>query len=187
MQKLSIFFQLTLPLFIGLMCLFTACSYSGELITRTGTTHEGNKQFSISLPDYIVPEKDGQLSKTTSFQYCNYFRNIYLTIDDTLLQQTDTTKHLATYIRAKTNDLVSRLQKPQRVDSLVIQLNKHKAVQVSVTGDVGAGELVERMYYQLIFVQTSTHIYQLNFFMWDKWRDKYTTDLARIIPTFQEL
>lgn len=168
-------------LLFALVC-WVGCDYSGELSEVQSTTTNG-QAYSISYPDYMTAEKAGKLSPTAKVQYCNYFRNVYSVVTDTI--KTDSTS-FGQYAQQQTKQLISLLQRPQKIDSSFVQIDGKKAIKVAYTGTVGKEQLTERIYYQLVFVEGKKNSYLITLWTWDKWRQKYLTDFDRIEQSFKE-
>lgn len=172
--------------FLWAMCialvLWAGCDYANELHEVQGTTVNG-QAYIISYPDYMTAEKGGKLSPTAKVQYCNYFRNVYSVVVDTV--KTDSTS-FAQYAQQQTKQLISLLQRPQKIDSSLVQIDGKRAIKVAYTGTVGKKQLTERIYYQLTFVEGKSNNYLVTLWTWDKWRKKYLADFDRITQSFKE-
>lgn len=167
-------------LLLVLLC-FSACRYSGEWKTATATTYDGQQSFSLSFPDYVSEEKEHKLHKSAPMQYCNYFRNFYGFADDTL---SDNYRSVADL---ETKRLIALLGKPLQIDTQSLQINGLPAFSASYSGDVGISDIVERIYYRLVFVQGKNRVYRITLWVWDKNRNKYTQDFEKITGSFLEL
>lgn len=142
-----------------------------------------NNQYQLEVPSYMHEEKQKKLSPTADFQYCSYYRNVYTIVNE--IDSVDAP--LASVATQRYDDLVSALQKPQRIDSLALEINGLPALQISVAGDVGPDDLKERIYYRLIFIAKDNKIYEIVLWGWDRYRDKFLNDFNRIQQSFKVL
>ena len=169
-----------------ILLLFIVCSHSCSYSDTPNLVSTKAKYLDISytlqLPDYLSEEALHRLNPTAALQYCNYFRNLYITVNDTLIPS----NAFNDYIDAQVNSLSQRLDRPQQVSRQALVINGYNAVQVEMTGDVGKGEIIERMYYRLTFIDSPNLRYQISMWTWDKWREKYHNILSNISGSFIE-
>ncbi len=158
---------------------FASCSYTGKF-----TEVKVANKFAMSFPDYMEEETEKKLGENASLQYCNYFRNIYTLVNEYPINDT---LQLTTLAEQQYNELVKMLNQPQKVSEQNITINGLPALQYKVTGNVGEGEIVERIYYTLTIVKGKKQYYEIVFWTWDKWREKYLETITQIIQSFKEL
>lgn len=160
-----------------------SCSYSNEAHLSQHHTTDAKANYQLAYPDYMKQLSDRALSATAPTQFVNYFRNVYSVLNDTI--RTDSTT-FDQYAHEQTQLLISRLQRPQKIDSTELRIDGKRALKVAYTGTVGKEQLTERMYYELYFIDGQQHCYQLSLWTWDKWRSKYLADFQRIATSFDE-
>ena len=169
------------------LLLVSGCRYAEGFEPHQHTTMDGKATYTVAFPDYMGPSSSGTLNPQATAQYANYFRNIYAIVLDTAVTETtakpDSLFHY--YVNIETSQLVSILARPQLIDSTNLTVDGHPAVRVSYTGTVGREQITERIYYDLTFVQTPHHYYQLTVWVWDQWRQKYKDDIDQMVKSFQ--
>jgi len=165
-----------------LTLLMMACSYTGEY-----REVQINDLYAMSFPDFMMEEKDKKLSQTALLQYCNYFRNIYTIVNHYPKTAMNDSVSMATLGHEKYKATVQLLERPQFIDSTQLTISGLPARQYQFTGTVGIETVSERIFYNLVLVESPTHYYEIVFWTWDSWREKYKEDLPKIINSFHEL
>lgn len=175
---------------IGWVCclclLYMSCQKFPEKISIEGSTADSIGRFSMDLPGYLSPETEHKLNPVAKVQYCNYYRNMYFVLLDTAKSMNNNLS-LQQYAAQHYEKLVKSLANPTKIDSSTTTINNMPAIQIALAGDLGGSSLKERIYYQLLFVESHTHYYQLVYWGWDKNRDKFLSDIAVSMASFKQL
>ncbi len=167
------------------LCLFTACSYSGDLVEVHSTSKDGKAKYAISFPNYMESESKKILGEGADLQYCSFYRNVYCIVIEE--SKTDTNFNLKEFSNKKIEELENSVKNPLRIDSLQMELASNKALQMQIVGKVGEGELEKRILYRLVFIEADEHVFQLNLWGWDERRENYLEDFDRIVKSFHLL
>ena len=158
-----------------------ACEYSEEF-----TKVSVNNQYEMAFPAYMEAAKKGkELSPDASLTYLNYFRNIYTIVIDK--PKGNTPDELADFYETEKGKLIKQLMSPVKIDSIPLKINGLAGFQTNIMGTVkGAGNTDTKIYYRLVFLESSTHLYQITLWTWYDWRQKYEGVMDRIVGSFGE-
>lgn len=163
-----------------LVLLVAACSYGNEWTTAQATTYDGKRSFTLRFPPFLKPETQRKLHHAAPIQYANYFRNVYAIAYDTLAPD------YRSVAQTEITNLLAIAQKPQLIDTATLSIDGKPAYMGIYTGNVGRGDIEERIYYQLVFVQGTDRVYVLVQWVWDKNREKYREILKQVVTSFKE-
>lgn len=161
---------------ILLSLLITAgCKYSNKY-----ETVEVNKQFTLSIPDWLKEEEG--LKPGAAFQYANRFRNFYAIAE--LQPATQTDSQLVAVISKQVVVVKKALGKPQVTDSLAVEYGGVKGVRMEIMGTMSG----ENIFFTEVFLVGKKRNYHISIWTRNEERKlRFKEDIQKILISFKEL